>query len=239
MTVESPVAGSLPSPRHDVLFVHIQKTGGISLYNALARAFGAGRSMRFERSSEAFRAQYLAMPDAEIARYRLLSGHFNLPFWLQRDLGPRVVVSMVREPVERVLSTYRYMRSWKGHRRHASAGQLDVAGFVDDYAQDTTRHNVQCTRLCGAPDFERARAMAGNSIDLLGSVEALPQLAQALDECLGVALDVGVDNRSAIQSPRVDELEPALLDRLRECNAEDRKLFDYVVARGVVHGRAR
>jgi hypothetical protein len=224
------------SPRHAVLFVHIQKTAGMSLYNALARAFAPGESMRFERSQEAFKQQFLAMPEAELKRYRLLSGHFNLPLWLSRDLGPRLVLSAVREPVDRVLSTYRYMRSWKGHRRHASAGQLDIAGFVDDYANDPSRHNVQCMRLCGAPEFARAKAMAARAIDILGAVEAMPQLVAAIDAALGVAIDVGVDNRSAIQEPRREAIDPALIARLRDCNAEDAKLFDYVMAEGVVRG---
>jgi hypothetical protein len=137
-----------------------------------------------------------------------------------------------------VLSTYRYMKSWTGHRRHASAGQLDPAGFVDDYARDTERHNVQCIRLCGAPDFARAKAMAARAIDLLGAVEAMPALVAAIEATLGVAIDVGVDNRSAIRSPRKDELDPALVARLSDCNAEDAKLHEYVIARGVVRGHA-
>ena len=64
----------------------------------------APHSRRFQRSSEEFRQQFLRMTDEEIADFRLLSGHFELPFWLQRKLADRFVVSLVREPVERVLS---------------------------------------------------------------------------------------------------------------------------------------
>ncbi|HEV8501504.1 MAG TPA: sulfotransferase family 2 domain-containing protein [Casimicrobiaceae bacterium] len=224
------------APRHDVLFVHIQKTAGISLYNAIARAYGADRSMRFARSSDAYKAQYLEMPDAELRGFRLLSGHFNLPFWQRRDLGPRVVVSVVREPVERVLSTYRYIRSWKGHRRHASAGQMSIEAFVDDYAGDTARHNVQCTRLCGKPDCAEALAAAHAHVDLLGSVEALPLLTAELAAVLGATIDVGVDNRSSVDSPRRADLDPKLVAALLACNAEDAKLWGHVTAQGVVRG---
>ncbi len=227
-----------PAPRHDVLFVHIQKTAGISLYNAIARAFGPERSMRFARSSDAYKEQYLAMTDAELRHFRFLSGHFNLPFWLRRDLGPRVVVSVLREPVERVLSTYRYIRSWKGHRRHASAGQMSIEAFVDDYVADTARHNVQCTRLCGAPDCERALAAAHAHVDLLGSVEALPLLTAELAALLGAAIEAGVDNRSSVDSPRRADLDAKLAAALLACNAEDAKLWHHVSAHGVVRGHA-
>ncbi len=169
------------APRVDVLFVHIQKTGGMSLYNSMAQWFGGAHSLRYQRSSEEFQQKFLRLTDDEIAGWRLLSGHFELPFWLKRQLADRFVVSLVREPVERVLSAYRYAKSWPQHRRHDAVGQMSIAEYVDAHVNDASRHNWQCRKLCGSPDFDAARAMAQRQVDLLGAVELIGPLDRSAD----------------------------------------------------------
>jgi hypothetical protein len=225
-----------PVPRADVLLVHIPKTAGISLYTAMAKWFGPEQSLRYPRSTEEFKQQFLRLSDEELHRYRLISGHFNLPFWLRRDLGGRVVVASVREPVERFLSTYRYTRSWTGHPRHALVRDMSVAEFVDHCVAETARHNGQCQFLCGSGNFLAAKEMAQKQIDLLGSVEEIAMLTNALSERLGVPLDLGTENRSLLEHPNRGDLDAALIDKLESCNVEDCKLWAYVCGRGLLRG---
>ncbi len=227
------------TPRVDVLFVHIQKTGGMSLYNSMAERFGGARSRRFQRSSEEFRQQFLQLTDDEIARLRLLSGHFELPFWLQRPLSDRFVVSLVREPVERVLSAYRYAKSWPEHRRHDDVGRMTVDEYVTAHAADTARHNWQCRKLCGLPDFALAKAMVERQVDLLGAVELIDLFTDALADALGVPLDIRTDNASSDKSPRRDDLDATLISSLQACNVEDYKLWTHVIERHLVRGHHR
>jgi hypothetical protein len=224
------------TPRVDVLFVHIQKTGGMSLYNSMAQWFGGAHSLRYQRSSEEFRQQFLRLTDVEIARLRLLSGHFELPFWLQRNLGDRFVISLVREPVERVLSAYRYAKSWKGHRMHDVVRQMSMAEYVDAFVEDVPRHNWQCRQLCGTDDFSAARAMARKQIDLLGAVELIGIMTRALADALGVPLEIRTDNASPDQRPRREDLDATLLSKLQACNVEDYKLWTYVIEQNLVRG---
>jgi hypothetical protein len=202
----------------------------------MAKQFGSERSLRYPRSTDTFKQQFLRLSDEELHRYRLISGHFTLPFWLQRDLGGRVIVSLVREPVERALSTYRYIRSWSGHPRHALVGHMGVADYVNYYVADTARHNAQCQSFCESGDFLAAREMAQKQIDLLGSVEDIAMLTQALGERLGAPLNLGVENRSTLEHPKRSDLDAGLIARLESCNVEDRKLWAYVNERGLVRG---
>ncbi len=227
------------TPRVDVLFVHIQKTAGMSLYNSMAQWFGGAHSLRYRRSSEEFRQQFLRLTEEEIVRLRLLSGHFELPFWLQRRLGDRFVISLVREPVERVLSTYRYAKSWEGHRRHEVVRQMSMADYVDEYVGDASRHNWQCRQLCGTDDFGAARAMAQEHIDLLGAVELMGLFTRTLADELGVPLETRTDNASPDQRPRREDLDAALVSKLQACNVEDYKLWTYVIEENLVRGHRR
>lgn len=234
--IESESPRPSPTPRADVLLVHIPKTAGISLYTAMAKWFGPDHSLRYPRSTEEFKEQFLRLSDEELRRHRLISGHFNLPFWLRRDLGGRVIVALVRDPVERALSTYRYIRSWPGHPRRALVGKMGVAEYVDYYVADTPRHNAQCQVLCGKGDFLAAREMAQRQIDLLGSIEQIALLTKALGERLGVPLDLGRENYSVVEHPKKGDLDAALIAKLQSCNVEDCKLWAYVIERDLVRG---
>lgn len=227
------------TPRRDVLFVHIQKTAGMSLYNSMAEQFGAAHSRRFQRSSEEFRRQFLALGDDEIAGLRLLSGHFELPFWLRRKLSNRFVVSLLREPVERVLSAYRYAKSWPGHRRHDDIGAMTVDEYIAAHAADASRHNWQCRKFCGVPDFAAAKAMIDRQVDLVGTVELMGEFTEALADALDVPLAIRSDNRSPDASPRRDDLDAAQITRLQQCNVEDYKLWAHVIERHLVRGHVR
>jgi hypothetical protein len=224
------------TPRVDVLFVHIQKTGGMSLYNSMVQRFGGAHSLRYKRSTDEFRQAFLRLTDEQIAGYRLLAGHFELPFWLQRKLAGRFVVSLVREPVERLLSAYRYARSWTEHPRHDIVRQMSIAQYVDAHVNDPTRHNWQCRMLCGSPDFLASRAMAQQRIDLLGAAELIGPLTEALAHALGVTLEVRYDNTSPDQRPRREDLDPSVLSKLQACNVEDYKLWTHVIERNLVRG---
>ena len=237
----SPQVAGIPAqdgnvPREAVLFVHIQKTAGMSLYNSMAKWFGTERALRFPRSTPQMQERFLALPEAELERLRLLSGHFDLPFWLRRNVGDRLLVSLVREPVERVLSSYRYMRGWTQHRRHAEVAGMSDAQMVDDHVSDPSRHNWQCRKLCGAADFRAARDMARKHIDLLGSVEMIGLATAALGERLGVSIDLRSDNLSPVAQPCRDDLEPALLARLQAANLEDYRLWAWVIDQNLARG---
>ena len=211
----------------------------MSLYNSMAERFGGAHSRRFQRSSDEFRQQFLRLTGDEITRLRLLSGHFELPFWLQRPLSDRLVVSLVREPVERVLSAYRYAKSWPEHRRHEDVGRMTIDEYVATHVADGARHNWQCRKLCGAPDFAAATAMVERQVDLLGAVELIGLFTDALADALDVPLDIRTDNASSHATPRRDDLDAALVAKLQACNVEDYKLWAHVVERHVVRGHSR
>jgi len=78
--------------------------------------------------------------------------------------------------------------------------------------------------------------MARKQVDLLGSVEQIAVLTDALSERLGVPLALGTENRSLLEHPKKSDLDPALVARLESCNVEDCKLWHYVSGSGLVRG---
>ena len=94
-----------PAGDRKLVFLHLPKTGGTTLHHHFASHF-APNEVCPERFSRLHR-----MDPAEMPRYRFFSGHYNMQ---QVGLipGPLFTVTVLRDPVERVLSNYYF---WKRH----------------------------------------------------------------------------------------------------------------------------
>ena len=87
-----------------LVFVHIPKTAGTTLHAILTSLFAAS-----EVCPERFNA-IGSYPAAELARFRLYSGHFDVT---NAELipGPRQLFTMLRDPVARLQSLYYFQKA--------------------------------------------------------------------------------------------------------------------------------
>lgn len=93
-----------------VLHLHVPRTGGISVGRALTAALGTREIVRTHKRSD------LAAAIERGADIGLVSGHY--PWGLHELLPDHVYFIVVRDPVERVLSLYNFVRSVPVHPRH-------------------------------------------------------------------------------------------------------------------------
>lgn len=113
-----------------LVFLHIPKTGGTSIRHALATLFQPD-----EICPERFRA-ISRFSQEDLARYRFFSGHFTMAE-VNRIPGEKYVVTILRDPKERILSLYYF---WRRHtddlieranlRGPRVARQLSLAQFL-------------------------------------------------------------------------------------------------------------
>lgn len=112
---EAPDPAAKPAPRHNlragerVVFMHIPKCAGSSLSAMLAASF---------EPHEIFTSRDDVLPQmkpGEIRKYRYFSGHFS-KYGVDAVPGPKRVVTVLREPRERILSLYHF---WRSHRAEA------------------------------------------------------------------------------------------------------------------------
>lgn len=113
-----------------LVFLHLPKTGGTTLHHHFSAAFSEE-----ETCPERFSNLQLIPPET-LARYRYFSGHFNYE-QVRMIPGPAYVVTVLRDPFERILSTYYF---WKRHRPEvvrshnlagpAAARATDLLGFL-------------------------------------------------------------------------------------------------------------
>jgi hypothetical protein len=83
---------------------------------------------------------FQALPEEERAKIRLLKGHMS--FGIHRSLpGPSRYFTMIRDPIDRVVSFYYYIRRRPADRLHdqVMSGDVDLATFVESgMARDHT-----------------------------------------------------------------------------------------------------
>ena len=210
-----------------ILFVHVPKSGGMSLYNALADAVGKRRSIRFYSASEEQKEKYLAMDEKSLRKHALISGHFSYPFFLKKAISDYKPITLIRDPIDRELSAYFYMKTHQEHPMYDRLKKVDLYEFVNRRLK-RTQGNRHCHQLCGEGTFEAAKKVIDENYYLVSTVEYMNEFCQILQRNLGIEkIDIKRDNETLFRMSR-KELHPDLIDKIAQLNKEDIKLYNYV-----------
>lgn len=212
-----------------LVFVHVPKCAGTTFRHALRQWFGAGLLIFDSHDEQALSAQ-VRDRDPPVSA---IAGHFT--FGVQRAVpGPHVLVSLVRDPVDRLVSFYRHVRDAADHPLHGAASTT-LDRFYDFTRSDPRGRRqteaIQCYFLSGTRTFEEARAVIGAHYAVVAPIEAY---ATFVERCALIldrpAVETAPRNISP-PDPELDDAKAALASRIRHDHVEDVRLYDYVKAR--------
>ncbi len=146
-----PVSEGGETSRPVLVFLHVPRSGGTTLHEAFVAHFPEAEICR-ERMNRLER-----LPPTEIAASRLFSGHYRFEH-LALLPSPRLSVTVLREPRERLYSLYHHWRRhWADQPSEARglrhARELPLADFLRSELMDVT----------DAFDNAMARQLAGDS----------------------------------------------------------------------------
>ena len=134
------------------VFLHLPKTGGTTLHHHFSTHFTPE-----ETCPERFSNLQSYSPD-ELGQWRFFSGHFNADE-IRRIPRPLFIVTVLRDPIERLLSNYYF---WKRHKADyieqlgSAALQITKAGTLLDFLSNDHPHifptatNWMTSQLAGA-----------------------------------------------------------------------------------------
>lgn len=232
-------ASGPPNPHIDVstkkllVVVHIPKTGGTSFSSVLRRVYGN----RFLNVGELSADWVNLRPNPN--RILALSGHF--PYGWHREMGCHdsnekrnseglfegreiFYVALVRDPMERLLSAYRYARKLGEHQYHKQAMRLTPSEFFHylEGPDGWSEWNVQYSMMGGLPE---------NRYFLCAPLERFTEYVTILSKVFDWPTGLEIPHLNDTNPASHEPLEPELLQELQQRCEKDRMLYENVKSR--------
>ena len=228
---------AMSSRSETLIFLHIPKAGGTTLYKILERHYARAQTLTFD-GRDGQTAWFGTLPAARRGRYRLIKGH--LYFGLHRLIaGASTYITFLRNPVERILSFYYYARSHPDHYLYpvlATQG-LDLKTLL---AREVTLElfNEQ-TRLLAGDEWEdpqrpvtrdalaRAQANLRTHFRVVGLTEEFDASLLLLHHALGWRLPIYTKENVTQNKPDGTSLDAETRTLIKDANRFDLELYEY------------
>lgn len=233
---ERPPAGRVrrlgAGPSDLLSFIHIPKAAGGTVVGALVSVYGSEKvERRFDPDLDTF-ASYPVDPEV-----RALVGH--LPFGVHRVVDRDVTyITLLREPVDRVVSGYYFARQPKVDRpgRVEMTERVSLADFVARSVSPFTTNNGQVRLLAGAPRahfgldpqtaLDTARHHLEHDVAVVGTVDRFDEFLVLCKLLLGwTAYPTYERFKTSRVRPPVDEVPTGIRALIEERNALDIELY--------------
>ena len=204
-----------------LIFLHIGKAAGQTLEAIMRRQYAP-------HEIAAYSGRFGVTPhfsEEELGRARVVMGH--IPFGIHRAIPrPSNYTTLLREPVPRVISLYRYIVSTPAHHLHTAVRELDLLSFVTSEIDAMEVDNGQTRQLAGdmeaVPDRSSLRAAQTNlreSFATVGVVERFDETVFLMSRRFGWAWPFyrrrNVTSHSMPNSPSTPDAVAAIRDRNR------------------------
>lgn len=227
-----------------VLHYHLFKNAGTSLDKILQKNFGSRWVTREFSSGRGDNSAAVAEWIEEEPEAVAFSSHTAMGPLPKVDGVKIVSVMLLRDPLERLRSAYRFERTQEADTWGARlAKEFAFDGYIRarlTHPADRQCRNFQTWRLAAmrpgdAPLLERAKLAAAEDITVLGLVDRFDEAVAKLAEVLRPDFpDFTWETLRANTSKKTGATEhfmaepTRLTDRMREANAEDLALLDWV-----------
>ncbi len=236
-------AGTPPARRffpRPLVFLHLPKTGGTTLWELVARQYKGGRGHRFLGGADDLR-RFTMLPPEERARFDLLTGHVNFGIHLYIEATP-TYITMLRDPVERIVSHYYHCRRHEGHYLHRVIHERGLS--LRDYVEQRVTYEIdndQVRWLTPLQHLEVARGGVTRQMlleakrnlqawfSVVGLVERFDDSVVLLGAAFGWT-DLAYRRKNVnAERPPMEEVDPATIALIRDMNRYEIELYDFAV----------
>ncbi len=216
-----------------ICFIHIAKTGGITLEQILINNYlhilllSTKKTGNFDQDKtskdiflkEEARAMFTVMPFLEA-----FAGHSLRHYLGYQDVTRKPIqyITILRDPVARFISQFRQVKDLK-----------KKMNTIEEFLEKRKNvYNVMTKRLAPNNDVEYAKDALLNHFTFVGSCEEYDRSLVLMKQILGIKdlcinyqrMNVNVHKTNVVDEILEDE---KLLSRIRECNAKDIELYQF------------
>ncbi|MFT4412435.1 sulfotransferase family 2 domain-containing protein [Fredinandcohnia humi] len=208
------------------IYMHIPKTGGTTLKNIIKK--------QYDRREVWFHMEKDMIPKLEQKKIDLLKcvgGHcwYGIHQHFER---PYHYFTMLRHPIDRVISEYYYILERPKHKAHAEVKRMNLEEFIRRFPLKSS--NQQTRRLSGNiqnPDVELAKKHIEADFAVVG-------LAEMFDESLLIMKDKFKWNDITYEKanvtkkrPSIEDISKGVIQSLEDLNQMDLELYNFAKTR--------
>ncbi|MBI4114843.1 MAG: sulfotransferase family 2 domain-containing protein [Candidatus Niyogibacteria bacterium] len=230
-----------------IIFVHIVKGGGVTLQHIISRHFPQSRSLRTAVSQEdSTLIRFEKLTQKEKDSIQFLYGH--VPFGLHRYFSyPCRYITMLREPVARVISFYYYAQEKKSspYKADQLAKGITLKDFIESdiamVANFQTRMiageytaGYAAARPLGEDALETAKKHIDDDIIFPGIMEQFDESLILMKKKLGLSCIYYAranENKNPKYRSEKENIPAHIIEIIKKNNAFDIALYDYAKSR--------
>lgn len=225
-----------------IIFLHIQKTAGTTLHRIIERYYTPEEIYFFDAHTYTYE-QFSNLSAAERVSIRMLRGHMVFgPHELLPQ--PTTYFTVLRDPIERVISHYYHVRRDANHCYHdfLVSNEMDLKAYVESgihrgMSDFQTRvlaggkwHNAPYGK-CPEEALEAAKENFRKRFAVVGLMERFDETLLFLRRAFGWRDIFYVPQNVSRRRPSKHELAPETLEAIVNVNRVDVKLYAYVKER--------
>ncbi|EGG21678.1 putative cell number regulator [Cavenderia fasciculata] len=228
---------------HPYIFVHVPKTGGSSLANIFKRNERRDKFHHFWMRPSYQEVQYISYLNIIYGHIRFGLHHYyeaeqpgRLGVLASEEMNPYSYMTMLREPVDRVISHYYYHRQNRRDPGHA----LSMKYTLDDWLDHTgAATNEQAHMLCGIastdtndnPEFlsKCSHYHLQYVYKYVGLTEKFPESLVLLTHYTGFQAIRFSKINTGTQRLKVEDIDPNVIEKIKRLNAIDISLYNMAV----------
>lgn len=225
----SPHSGDL---EECVIFLHLPKTAGTTVNRLIEWEYRLSEMYSIDPVLFEWSAAHLRkLPPERLRKVRMFKGH--MLFGLHEVIPqPATYITVLRDPVDRVISAFYFMRGYKFHPLYWRMRRENWT--LEDFIRRSQRDNVQCKIVAGS-DYnapctreimEQAKYNLRTHFSVVGLSERLEESLALMKIRFGWKLSSYSSFNVTRSRPKKHDLPNSTLDLIHEKNAFDIELYE-------------
>ncbi|XIG89340.1 hypothetical protein C1N90_28730 (plasmid) [Priestia aryabhattai] len=208
-----------------LIFMHIPKTGGSTLNEIFKNQYKKDEVL-IHMPLDRLASEFSNLPDIKHDKIKGISGHYN--FGVHKHINkPYTYFSMVRHPIDRVISLYYFLSRSPGYARYEELKGMTLEEFV---TQNKQANNHQTLFFSGNNTFDLALAKKNleNHFPVVGVTDMFNESTFLMTKKFNWEYKDYKKINVTVNRPSLKEIPKNILDIIEQNNHLDMELYKYV-----------
>jgi len=214
-----------------VIHLHMPKTGGTTLKKIIKKNYPRSNvfDVYLDHQQLETRLQEIAEKDV-----KCLQGH--MPFGVHHVFKqPSTYITLLRDPVDRIISEYYFIRSIPWHNSHLKVSKMSL----EEYQESPMNQNLQTHYILGGKfgsplseeDFEQAKKNLETYFSVVGITDMFDESLFLLMKQFQWANTLYTKANVTKKRPAKHEISQETIEKIKENNRTDIKLYEFAKQR--------